>query len=141
MSGELTVNASVGNLSHVELYNDSTSGSWLYVYRIGLATQNQVPVLLENYQGKKATTPGVYLTDFGPVIPGGPQLAGAFGAFYSVACVGVHQLVLPGPAGGAFFDSLAPFVALPPGYACCLESDGANALLIGSFTWVVDKAP
>ena len=141
MAGAIQINASGGNLAHVELYNNDKSGNYLYPYSLSTAGSAVTQFTIEYYQGQKATINGVYGTDFAALLIGGPQLAGLFGGFYSASCVGTHIGQSPGAAGGANVYQAFPYAAVPPGYSFCLECQSANVTMVGAIWWLVDGAP
>ena len=133
--------ASGGNLGHVELYNNDKSGNFLYPYAINCAASSISQFTIENYQGQKATTIGATPFDYGPLILGGPLLAGVIGGFYSASCMGNHIGQGAAPQGGFHAQMDFPYAAVPPGYSFCLECQTAGDVVVCGIWWLVDGAP
>src|SRR5260370_34883642 len=100
MAGAIQINASGGNLAHVELYNNDKSGNYLYPYSLSTAGSAVTQFTIEYYQGQNATINGVYGTDFAPLLIRRPQLAGLFGGFYFASRRGTRMRDSPGAVGG-----------------------------------------
>src|SRR5260370_38283726 len=88
MAGAIQINASGGNLAHVELYNNDKSGNYLYPYSLSTAGAAVTQFTIEYYQGRKAPINGVTATDLPALLISGPNPAGLCGRFYFSMFVG-----------------------------------------------------
>jgi hypothetical protein len=141
MGGALLLGGSAGQLGHNEVYNDSSSGSYLYIYSVTPAAGTISQFTIEWYKGQKATVVGAFPFDYGPLVVGGPQLSGIFGAFYSPSCVGNHIGQAASPSGGYSWTPGYPIAVIAPGYSFCLECQTAGQAVVCGINWMVDGSP
>lgn len=138
--GSLTESAAVtGQFAEQELYNNSTTGAWLYVYGLTFAPDANSQATFEWYYGKKATTTTGCSQN--PLALDGPVLDGITGAFSSAVCIGNHIGMIGGQVGGHDWPYPYPAVAIPPGYAVSMENQQTNMHCRGAFLWLVDVGP
>src|SRR5260370_29583518 len=141
MGGFMSISASGGNLGHIELFNNDKTGQFLYPYAVSTSADTLTQMLLEVYQGQKATTLGAFGTDFAALLTAGPQLSGILGTFYTSSCVGAHIGQAPGITGATNIAYPFPFAAVAPGYSFCIECQSAGVRILGGVWWMVDGAP
>lgn len=135
----LLVGASVGNLGHVELFNNASDGSHLYVWGLNAAGASATQFTLEGYYGQKGTITDPLSTS--PLIIGGPLLFGVVAGFYSAACVGQHFGQAGAPLGGSWAPTQYPICVVPPGWSFTQECQSANLAIVCSVIWTVEPPP
>ncbi len=139
MGGVLQVAASGGNLGHVELFNNSAQGLYLYVWGLNAAASVTTQFTLEGYSGQKGTLVDSLST--APLLIGGPLLPGIIKGFYSAACVGQHFGQASASLGGQWSPNAYPICVIPPGYSACQECQSAGVIVVCAFVWTVDDQP
>jgi hypothetical protein len=124
--------ALAGQYSILELYNNATDGSYLWVYGLTALLTALDGIYLETYTGTHAACfPGQGSLTFDQAT--GP---GIVGSYTSTVDFGIHIGALYSNSQHTFWPYPAPVARIPPRYSFALRPGGLGESLNAAFWWL-----
>ena len=130
------VSAAAAQFSYIGLFNNSTTGAYLFVLALNAWATNSSSVVLEYTQGSGGLT--LQTTQQMQVDPLSSVIAGQLFTGHTAVCIGTEFYWISNPASPSVFDWQHdfPIAAIPPGWMFTVHPTNTNCLLNVGMMWI-----